>query len=163
MKLTSIFLILMVSLPFFGQTKTFIDNSALTNEEGRRHIVESDSAGNVYKSFRESGSATIQTIGNTSAVMAQISVEPDERVYISFRVIGRSGNNVISGTKIAVLKNVAGTVSVVGSAVNSVVNTVSDPVLNAANFTVTNAGEIEVAGVTNQTIEWICYYEIFRF
>lgn len=80
-----------------------------------------------------------------------------QTIRIVVDILGVSGNNRLRGRKTACIKNISGTLSIIGSIASDIVATSSDAPLAAAGFDIGVSGTnviVPVTGIVATTINW---------
>lgn len=97
------------------------------------------------------------TTNTTPTTIFTIPVGADgDVIRVIIDMIGKSGTNVMSGTKKATIKRVSGALSVVGLGVQDAISGVQDAGLAAASWTISTSGTDIIVSVTgiSGTVNW---------
>lgn len=105
-----------------------------------------------------------QSVTTTDATTTTIATIPlptsGDRILLTIKMTGESGNDDLYGLKIAGIKNNAGTLAATGSVTPDIVPIVTDAALFGSTYTVTTSGTnilVRVTGLAATTINWKCY------
>lgn len=102
--------------------------------------------------------ATAQTTNATPTTLYSYALGTGKTMRIEADILGSSGNNRMRGITTATVKNISGTLSVVGASPVDIAAIVQDAALLTASYTITVSGTnviIQVTGVLATTIDWI--------
>lgn len=101
---------------------------------------------------------TLQTTNATPSTVLPIPLTSSgDYLRVTVQMAGKTGNDMLSGVKYATVKNVAGTLSIVGGSVQDIVTTLTDGVMSGASWAITTSGTnviIQVTGIAATTINW---------
>lgn len=100
--------------------------------------------------------ASASTTNATPSTILSVEIPDGSSVRIDASLKAKSGNDYLSGRKYAVIKNVGGTLSIVG-AITDIVPIASQGVLTTSSFTFTSSGTsalIQVTGASATNVDW---------
>jgi hypothetical protein len=100
---------------------------------------------------------TVTTTNATPTNILTVSLATGQTIRIVVDMLASSGNNRFRGRKTACIKNISGTLTVLGGTVTDIVTPVSDAGLADAAFNITTSGTtviVPVTGIAATTIVW---------
>lgn len=101
---------------------------------------------------------TATTTNATPSNLVTIALATGQTMRVVVDIIAISGNNRMRGRKTAAIKNISGTLSIVGATVTDIVPPIGDVALAAAGFDISISGTnviVPVTGITATTINWV--------
>ncbi len=101
---------------------------------------------------------TVTTTNATPSNIVSMPVATGQTVRLVVDIIGISGNNRLRGRKTACVKNIGGTLSIVGATITDIVTTIGDVALATAGWDISISGTniiVPVTGIAATTINWI--------
>ncbi len=102
--------------------------------------------------------STVSTTNATPTTLYSWSIASGQTVRLVVDLLAKSGNNRLRGIKSATVKNISGTLTVVGATVSDLAAIVADPALVSAGWTITTSGTnviIQVTGIAATNIDWV--------
>jgi hypothetical protein len=148
-------------------TAGYIPVGAVVLYEGQTTITGTEVWADFHLHYNETrGKATVQTTNNTATTLTSIAVAEDEAVTVTAIVTGAIGDYsaAIGGTLMIVARRAAGgNVTAVGSVTADVEeDSGSSPTFTADVDTGAQTVRVRVTGVTAETWNWRCAYDVLR-
>jgi hypothetical protein len=148
-------------------TAGYIPVGAVVLYEGQTAITGTETWADFHYHYAAArGKATVQTTNNTATTLASVAVAEDQAVTVTVTVTGAIADYsaAIGGTLMIVARRAAGgNVTAVGSVTADVEeDSASSPTFTADVDTGTQTVRVRVTGVTAETWNWKCTYDVLR-